>query len=356
VLILVLRARGWRGWRGPVDRSTGGSGRTLAKPGGKNIAHAVRETLDSVVSPSVRDAILARALAAGHFTQLPSDAEELGEFVQGPLHDSLVQSLGPLLGVSVTNELERIIAISAPQGASAPERDRGQRSLEPARGASLKPNAVTASRRPSRSTMPSREFLPPGSVVAKDASWADAEHRGISPTVPVGRAPQAEIVTEGGTSRRGGLAQPVSADFPAGTASALGVIGTASVEPSPAGRPLVFIASTEPELLRVFRVWLDMRAQVEPVNGVRELVAKLAASEGARIVVVLDGKNPAVRPLALAALAEEFGPDTQVLLWGVPQHLHAKMRNVSVVTEKWLVYGAEASTNDLVARCASLVG
>jgi hypothetical protein len=32
------------------------------------------------------------------------------------------------------------------------------------------------------------------------------------------------------------------------------------------------------------------------------------------------------------------------------------MRNVSVATEKWLVYGADATTNELVARCAKIVG
>ena len=147
----------------------------------------------------------------------------------------------------------------------------------------------------------------------------------------------------------------MSDDFPAGTASALGVIGTASVEPSSGGRPLVYVASTDPELLRVFQAWLDMRAKVEPVAGVRELVAKLGANEGSNVVVVLDGKNPAVRPLALAALAEELSERTQVLLWGVAPHLHAKMRNVSVVTEKWLVYGADATTSELVARCAKMV-
>ena len=61
----------------------------------------------------------------------------------------------------------------------------------------------------------------------------------------------------------------MSADFPAGTATALGVIGTASVDPSSSSRPLVFLASTDPELLRVFGVWLDLRARVETVGSVR---------------------------------------------------------------------------------------
>jgi hypothetical protein len=328
----------------------------VVKPGGKNIASAVKETLDSVVSPSVRDAILARALAAGRFTQLPSEAEALGEFVQGPLHDSLIQSLGPELGVSVTTELERLIAIAAPHAARAARPALESRDPEPVRKPSTKFGAVGATR-PSRTTMPSRDILAPGSAVSKDTGWADAEHRGISPTLPAGRGSEGEIVGEGRSrgARRGAFGQPMSDDFPAGTASALGVIGTASVEPSSSGRPLVYVASTDPELLRVFQAWLDMRASVEPVAGVRELVAKLGANEGSNIVVVLDGKNPAVRPLALAALAEEMSERTQVLLWGVAPHLHAKMRNVSSATEKWLVYGADATTSELVARCAKIV-
>ena len=325
----------------------------MAKPGGRNIASAVKETLDSVVSPSVRDAILARALSAGRMAQVPNEAEALGDFVAGPLHDSLVQSLGPELGVSVTTELERVVALAAPH-AVRPSRAE---SAQPARKPSTKFGAV-GSRRPSRSTMPSRDFLPPGSVVSKDKRWAETEARGISPTMPAQRAQDDAIVGEGRSrgSRRTGPGQPVSADFPLGTATALGVIGTASVEPSSGGRPLVYVASTDPELLRVFQAWLDLRATVEAVKNMRELVVRLMANDASRVVVVLDGKNPAIRPLALAALAEEMNPSTQVLLWGVAPHLHAKMRNVSVATEKWLVYGADATTNELVARCAKIVG
>ncbi len=322
----------------------------MAKPGGRNIACAVKETLDSVVSPSVRDTILARALTVARIMQIPTEAGALDEFVSGPLHDSLVRSLGPELGISVTTEIERVVALAAPH-AEPP--------AEPVRKPSKTMSATGPSRRASRSTMPSRDFLPQGSAGSRDKRWVEAEARGISPTMPAGRAVQEdEIVGEGRgrPSRRTGTGQPVSADFPVGTATALGVIGTASVEPSSGGRPLVYVASTDPELLRVFQAWLDMRAKVEAVTSMRDLVVRLVANDASRIVVVLDGKNPAIRPLALAALAEEMNASTQVLLWGVPPHLHAKMRNVSVATEKWLVYGAEASTNELVARCAKIVG
>jgi hypothetical protein len=328
----------------------------VAKAGGKNIANAVKETLDSVVSPSVRDAILARALAAGRLAQMPSEATAIGDFVQGPLHESLVHSLGPELGVSVTTEIERILTLAVPHTVRHTKPEAATHAPEPARKPSTKFGAVGPTRRPSRSTMPSR-VLPPGSAVSRDQRWADAEARGISPTLPASARVSDPVESRSrGPGRRPGQLEPSSADFPAGTASALGVIGTASVEPSSVGRPHVLVASTDPELLRIFRAWLDMRATVEPVTGVRELVASLAASEPGRVVVVLDGKNPGLRPLALAALAEDLGAETQVLLWGVAAHLHAKMRNISVATEKWLVYGTDAPTNELVARCAKIVG
>jgi hypothetical protein len=308
----------------------------VAKAGGKNIANAVKETLDSVVSPSVRDAILARALTAGRLAQMPSEATAIGEFVQGPLHDSLVKSLGPELGVSVTTEIERILTLAAPHTTRHPKPEAATHAPEPVRKPSTKFGGVGPTRRPSRSTMPSR-VLPPGSAASRDQRWADAEARGISPTMPASRrASDTGEIFESRSRASGRRA--------------------GQLEPSSAERPHVYVASTDPELLRVFRAWLDMRAKVEPVTGVRELVASLAASEPARVVVVLDGKNPGLRPLALAALAEDLGAETQVILWGVASHLHAKMRNISVATEKWLVYGTDAPTNELVARCAKIVG
>src|SRR6187399_416572 len=80
-------------------------------PGGRNIVSAVKETLDSVVTPSVRDTILARALAAVKRAEVPTEPRELDEFLHGALHDSLVKALGPELGLSVSSELERITAL-----------------------------------------------------------------------------------------------------------------------------------------------------------------------------------------------------------------------------------------------------
>jgi hypothetical protein len=147
---------------------------------------------------------------------------------------------------------------------------------------------------------------------------------------------------------------PTSADFPAGTAKALGVIGTLSIDPRSAGRPIVYVASSDPELLRSFQAWLNARASVEVVTGASPLLRRMSDVPNARSVVVLDGKNPSIRPLTLAALADELPPKTTVLLWGVPAHVYARMCTVSAAAEKWLVAAGDTTSEEIVARCANL--
>jgi hypothetical protein len=331
-------------------------------PGGKNIVSALRETLDSVVTPSVRDTILARALALAKREELPTEARELEEFLQGALHESLLKALGPELGLSVSSELERIAAIAMrPSGTTPQQRPAARQPPETVRpGARAKPVPTSGRRKPPRSTMPSPEVLPPGSATTPDQHWADKERRAIAPTEPAGR--RAEAGTTGRTSgardesiHSKGAPLPVSADYPRGVAKALGVIGTASVDPRPSRRPTVLLASTDPELLRLFQAWLDMRAAVEHASGATELLVRLAEVGGPRAVIVLDGKHPGIRPLTLAALADELPAGTTVILWGVQPHLHARMCTISALAEKWIVYAGDATSTEVVAECAKIV-
>jgi hypothetical protein len=327
----------------------------VKNPGGRNIVSAVRETLDSVVSPSVRDAILARALNDAHKRELPTEPEELDEFVQGPLHDSLVRSLGPELGMSVASELERIVTLASKDAAA--RSSRRPETTRPGRSAALNVPTNPVKRRASRSTMPSREASPATNSNAKsnDDAWVEQQRRGIAPTLPAGRRAVPNVsVPPLGKPVHSLPASPNSADFPAGTAKALGVIGTVSMEPRASGRPVVYVASSDPELLRSFQAWLDARACVEHVAGASPLLLRMAEAASARCVVVLDGKNPSIRPLTLAALAEELAPKTTVLLWGVPPHVHARMCAVASAAEKWLVAAGDTTSEEIVARCANI--
>jgi hypothetical protein len=337
-------------------------------PGGRNIVSAVRETLDSVVTPSVRDTILARALTAAQRTEVPSEPRELEEFLQGALHDTLVKALGPELGLSVSSELERITAVARkPSPVPAPARREQADTVRP--GARPRSLAASGQRKP-RSTLPSPEVQPRihsprSNVVTTDAHRSDKARRAMAPTLPAGRrvqvaepaAPPPGSVTkrEAGIHAKG-APLPVSADYPRGVAKALGVIGTASVEPGAGQRPSVLLASTDPELVRLFQAWLDLRAAVEEVSGATRLVMRLAELGGQRTVIVLDGKHPGVRPLTLAGLADELPAGTTVILWGVQPHLHARMCTISALAEKWTVYGGDATNTEVVSECAKLLG
>ena len=298
--------------------------------GGRNIASAVRETLDSIVSPSVRDTILARALGEARQKELPAEPADFDNFIRGPLHDELVRALGPELGTSVAEELERVSALANRDVKTRDKAGRTDARTETVRPGRKAPAAIPSvsmpvKQKPSRSTLPSP---------------------GMSSHAP----PTAR-------ERPGALsAQPVSADFPAGTAKALGVIGTLSIDPRSGARPSVYVASHDADMVRSFQTWLAGRALVQAVGSAGELVQALAQPSDKRSVVVLDGKNPAIRPLTLAALADELPPGTSVLLWGVPPHVHARMCTVSAVTEKWLVASGETSPTEVVARCVKIVG
>ncbi len=335
-------------------------------PGSRNIVSAVRETLDSVVTPSVRDKILARALAAVKRQELPTDLHDLEEFLHGALHDSLVKALGPELGLSVSSELERITAMAGRDAKPRSEPPARKRSDPPERKAdTVRPGKslpTVGRRKQSRSTMPSTDNvpIPPGSVARTDERWVEKERRGIAPTLPAARRTSlagmpGEKKVESAQPSKGGPF-PVSNDYPRGVAQALGMTGTASVDPRPSQRPAVLLASSDPEMLRLFQTWLEMRAQVEPAAGVTALLARLTQIGGPRTVIVLDGRSPSIRPLTLAALADELPPGTTVLLWGVQAHLHARMCTISAAAEKWSVHAGDTTTNEIVAECARIVG
>jgi hypothetical protein len=326
--------------------------------GVKNMASAVRETLDSIVSPSVRDTILARALGEAKKQELPAELGEFDSFVRGPLHDELVRALGPELGTSVAQELERISALAT---RDAKLRDKGGRSdartetVRPGRKPVAGPAAPPPpeQRRSSRTTMPSPQ--PPLSEGSRNPRWIE-QQSAVAPTLPAS-ASSAEVGRSAPTQpARGAVtAQPVSADYPAGTAKALGVIGTSSIDPHSVLRPIVYIASTNSELVRTFESWLSGRALVHAVAGSGPLLQAMLQPSDKRSVVVLDGKCPSIRPLTLAALADELPENTSVLLWGVPPHVHARMCSVAAAAEKWLVAGGDSDPTEIVDRCVKLV-
>jgi len=296
-----------------------------------DIPNAVRETLDSVVSPSVRDGILRSALASARLAEVPRTPAEFEHFLGGPLSSALVESLGDEFGHAVTSELQRIAVIAKNSLPPAPSEARDPREKGDTRTTMRSRYMLEDDAQPRRAPV-ARQVLVP-----LDGRKLNDEQR-RAPTDP---APPPPL--------------PDSTEYPAGTAQALGVTGTVSVHPASSGRPLVFVASTDTDLLRCFEAWLQLRATVNPAPGIVPLLQELASASHRRVVILLDCRNPSIRPTTLAAIAEELRPTTTVMLWGANPALSARLRAVTPVTDQWLSFEGSASTNELVAKCAALV-
>ncbi|HEV8244284.1 MAG TPA: hypothetical protein VGP93_00815 [Polyangiaceae bacterium] len=333
----------------------------MAAASTEHLPSAVRETLDSIVSPELREHILRAALVSAGMNEMPVHPHRFRDFLEGPLRESLLRTLGTELGASLVSELIRVVTTA--------ERDLAAKSSRPSHSPPSVWRPAAAQVHP---TMPSPGNTPSHEYELDDPDSDPADQLELRQTDPYSvdyvpgprggpgaKGPaRSRAITEPAPADLGSDAlPPSSANYPLGTANALGVIGTASVEfGSTRRQPLVLVASTNPDLVRCFGAWLDPRATVHRVRTVLSMFQDLAEAGERRVVVVLDAKSPSVRPLSLAAVADDLPPGTRVVLWGVGSDVYAKMLTVSVAVAKWLVCGTESSTSEVVAQCARIVG
>lgn len=296
----------------------------MAGIGGEYIPNAIRETLDSVVSPDVRERVIQAALEAESLRVLPRSPRRFREFLDGSLGEVIMKAFGPEVAEPILLELARIAAIA--------ERDHVARtgSFPPDYGEQLLREPVSAiqPRQPRPDTRRTDPYLA-GQLQSLLAELKDATDDDQPPS---------------------------SRDYPLGTASALGVIGTATVEAGQQRLPLVLVASSHPDLVRSFSAWLDPRASVQSVTNLLSTVSELSEARQRRVVLVIDARSPSVKPLSLAAIADDLPPNASVVLWGMSAEGYAKMLRLSPAVAGWLVCGVDCPTSEVVAQCVRLVG
>lgn len=298
------------------------------------LRRGVSDTLDSIVSPAVRDTLLREALGLASLKELPTESGALFAFLSGPLRRTLERALGRELGRSVTEELQRL-------------------------GESLPPPLVA------RTDIPVREArlftLPAGTDPAEtpdapgQAPPSERERlaRALSERERLARAPTQPSRP---AVRLSDPRPPASGDFPTGTANALG-IGLGSSAPPPSRLlPMVFIATRDPELARRFSAWLDPRVVVVRVSRLIDLLLDLEDVGARRTVIVFDHRKPPFRVEALAAVAEELPDESRVLSWGASREAHAELTRVSTRVTRWIACPENMPLADVVERCSKLVG
>lgn len=393
----------------------------------QHIPRAVLETLDSVVAPSVRDALLQVALQGYPEQELPREVDRLRDFANGPLRRALVQGLGAELAETLTEEIGRLLEVAAPSSGSPRRASRSSGKLR----------AVTTP--PRRSSPPPRSLTPPDgsprrSPSPRPATLRSLAARGLTPPPYSGKvsrpppdddAPELEVsevladvdfedlpgltesappiddpladtdgprslgdlfppsshaegyttqssprkLTLGSSSSSTGPAPSSrnpddiktppwsSAEYPSAMARSMGMAGAlpSSRPGQQRSLPHMLVATKDPAMLRRITVWLDPRAAVMRVRSIIDLLHRIEDAAHARSVIVLDCRQPSVRPAALAALAEDLPLSTHVVLVGATPELMKKLADIAPSTSGWLALGSSARPKEIAARCVELV-
>jgi len=328
---------------------------------------ALRETLDSLLSPTLRDTLIGEALALAREGAIPFEPSRFRDFVAGPLAAALERALGKELGRSVLQELERVTERLLPQPSFVsmmpPPPSRARIATSPSGAARLISGR-------SRGGSPNRRATPlevPRKL--REASTAELPRTEPprSPLPSTMRPPPSRnsFVERMPTQPARGQAAfpetrvPHSGDLPAGLSWAIGDTPSSAPDSvaSPSRRlPLVLLSTRDSELVQRFAAWLDPRAAVVRVSRMTEIIGDLDVSLKRRALIVLDCREPLVRPQALAGLADELPETVRVVLWGAQPPLVRILHQISSATTRWAVLAPEMTETELAERCVAMVG
>jgi hypothetical protein len=300
---------------------------------------AIRETLDAVVSPTVRAKLIADALKAWGAREVPSDPAAFTEFVAGPLRRALVRGLGDALADSILAELEvtcmaRAVTERPPAVAALSSRpSSAAQSSPPGYRAPLRSGAVAMNTRApledwARLLSPARVPQDLGEEL-EALGELEPRERPSELTLRTVRTLGSGFITSGGTPQR------ASARLPALNQAVT-----------------VFLVTEEERRMHSLEEWLRERSLVVVAPDLLTLLEGLRCRPG-RKVIVLDCTHPQVRPLTLAALEDELPVGTQVVLFGVGDAEHRALLAFNPRTAEWIRLGSQAP-RELAVRCAGL--
>jgi len=309
---------------------------TKPKGEGGSFVRILHETLGSLAAPEVRDELMRRALSMATSTELPNDAHGYANFVRGPLRSVMLHKLGAEATDSIALELEHVVRIS-----SAPSTAGMGTTLE-----FEVPKLDNLSE-----LMGDIDEFDPTAAALESAESAGARiaalHLNKLPSTAPG--PISESYPE--SCERMSSKRPTSQAYERGISSALGM-GRAATSQDLA--PRIFVASQSQTFVHGLAHFLEPEAI--PVSDVMELLKRLSDAPNARSVIVLDCRRPSIRPIALAALADELPRNVQVVLWGASKGLRYQLARLSPSASSWFNCSEDDDLQSVALRCENLVG
>ena len=308
------------------------------------LARAMRETLDAVVTPVVREALIHDALILAGLSALPERRDAMRAFAGGHLRAVVARALGAEMAASITDEILLTIGRSA---TNPPSANRKQKQRVSSRVAATRRTRTPAPAPRRTPVVPSSSRAPvPPSGKRSATPLVTAFER--SPTEPPPWPPGMGSYIRGGAERE--LSRALRDTDPAGDPSVRRPSPT-----RPAQMPFVFVATLDSSLLDALTRASDGRARIAAVRTPADLVKRLDGLDGRRnCLVILDGKAPSIRPGALAILLED-ATDVRVVFCRADRSAEEFVRQVSPSTRNWSIHSEPASLDRVAAECVRLV-
>jgi hypothetical protein len=284
------------------------------------LSRAIHEALEAYVTPTVCQTLLRGALEYSGLTKPPVTVQEAERFLRLGLLPVSANALGAEMAESIVEEIERAVA----------------RVTEEHARASLR-HPTTA---------------PPAS--GRRAPMREPRRRSDAPTMPPARrslTPRPSAAPRSNIRRNPRALDTGPAVTPGEYFREIARDDQLWVDSKPLH---VFVATTDSLLLRALASAVGTAGEVRSVRSIFALVRTLEETPDGRVFVLLDGANPAVRPEALAALAEDL-TDVTVVLCRTSADTERRLAQISPATLDWIRLNTHADSRQLAADCARLV-
>ena len=112
----------------------------------------------------------------------------------------------------------------------------------------------------------------------------------------------------------------------------------------------MLVVTEDDFLFSTFSGWFGGRAETKRVDGPLDLVRQVDQARDARCLVVLDGRNPTIRPSALAVLLEDL-PAVEVIVCRAAAATMEMLLATSPAAARWAIYREPASLDHVAAEC-----
>lgn len=273
---------------------------------GNRAAQLVREAVDAVAAPALRDRIIGNALIRARRNEVPEPLHRLRDFVQGQLREALTDALGVQPALQVVESLEPILDVL--------ELDEEE----------------ISEIRPSAGVVPRAPATPKDEAPTRKHAVVD-EH-----------APEPSVLDSGETL------------LDSGEIRLLGDGNEHPTDAPPEMQPVAVLTTLDPSVAGELRSGLgdvvEVRVVADPISFLDAI-----QSTPSLAVIVVDARTPSVQPITLAAMAPDLPAGVRVLMWGVTEVMEKEIHALGPDTLHWVGCAADTPAEEVAFLCITML-